>query len=108
MHTEGRVVVLAQPRFRQNTVTNLYAADIRELGLVATGATPEEALQRLVQMFAGAVASRRKVGRLVAWLDDSGLEWHWEDDMLNPKRGALASIGREPQAGGWSDFRMIA
>ena len=76
--TEGRVVVLVRPHVFVSEVPGRFAAEILELGLGTYGATPGEAQQKLIAMFAGAVAARRGVGRLAAWLDRSGLEWYWE------------------------------
>lgn len=108
MGTEGRVVVLAQPRIRQHRVRNVYAADFLELGLGATGATPDEALRRVMGMFVGAVQSRRKVGRLATWLNHSGLEWYWEDEYQRSSTIASADDKPGAETGMWCSLHLVA
>lgn len=73
---ENPVVVLVRPRVMRNQTTGTYAAEILELGLGVYGPSREEVLDRLEKMFVSAVAARRRLGKLAAWLDNSGLEWY--------------------------------
>src|SRR5690349_9859545 len=108
MFEEGGVVVLVQPLILKNAVTGVYAARITPLGLTAYGATADDAIQAVKEMFAGAVQSRRKLGKLAFWLEHSGVKWFWETDY--DQDIALESAdGKEPRpANRWRELGMVA
>jgi hypothetical protein len=84
MAVEERVVVIVRPRVSKSAVPGHYFAEIDQLGLWAYGTNRREAFANVVHAFAIAVQARRKMGRLVPWLERSGLEWYWRKDYAKP------------------------
>jgi hypothetical protein len=99
---EGRVLVV-DPEIVPSGIPGRYFARIVPLGLGASGATPEEAARKLLAMFAGAVRRRRIAGRLAAWLDRSGVDWHWysDEDRLKPVINADYELNVQPDVRHW-------
>lgn len=107
MEREGRVVVIVKPEVRRSEVPGQFYAQILALSLGAYGATREDALDNLIVMFGGAVERRRGTGRLVPWLERSGLRWSWESEydnelpVINASRkplGRVSALHERPMA----------
>ena len=72
----------------------MCAARILKLGLTAYGKTLDEALSKVVRMYASAVQAHRELGTLQQWLKRSGLTWSWEPEYKGdvPVHNADADI----------------
>jgi hypothetical protein len=84
MEQAERVVVTVRARTFFSDVARGYAAEIAELGLGVYAETPKEAQRKLRAVLVDAIQTRRQLGRLVAWLDRSGITWSWERDYNGP------------------------
>lgn len=73
---EQVVVVVTTVLYQRKDGTN-YAARIVPLGLTGYGNTPDAAVRKVKRMFHSAVQAHRQCGDLVAWLDQSKLQWAW-------------------------------
>lgn len=77
---EGRVVVNLTCRLYFHADREYYSARCRELGMTAFGKTADDALEHFKSHFNEAIDAYREQGALRKVLENSGVQWHWEQD----------------------------
>jgi hypothetical protein len=80
MDTEKKVVAVLPLQHLYNPTKKVYATRIRALGVTAYGNSKEDSTKKANQMFAAFVALHRKYGTLQETLDQSKMNWCWEND----------------------------
>ena len=77
---EGRVVVNLTCRLYFHADREYFSARCRELGMTAFGKTADDALEHFKSHFNEAIDAYREQGALRKVLENSGVQWHWEQD----------------------------
>lgn len=77
---EGRVVVNLTCRLYFHADREYFSARCPELGMTAYGKTVDDALEHFKSHFNEAIDAYREQGALRKVLENSGVQWHWEQD----------------------------
>ena len=77
---ESRVVVNVTCRLYFHADREYYSARCPELGMTAYGKTEDEAVERFKLHFNEAIDAYREQGALRKVLENSGVQWRWEQD----------------------------
>ena len=77
---EGRVVAVVTVQLFKRRHGSTFAARCQPLGLTAYGEYPDQAVAKMKRMYGAAVRAHRECGSLASWLNESELQWAWENE----------------------------
>ena len=91
------LVVTTDEEGMYHEIEKVYAVRFRSLGITAYGYTEAEARKKVQTMFSCKVKAHAKHGSLETWLDASGVEWRFDDEVeQQPSWRPLAASTSEP------------